>query len=275
MIYLKILTLITLLLTSQSCVRKKISSQDFIAKCQDYKSQTRQYLALFNKINYKELKIRNKTKVPSVSKPEELSVVSKIADAIKNAPKDSKYIAVDLRSYQDVDLTNIIIAKESDFTLTPYLYTSKYSQGYFSLININENSITITPPEALKTFKPYKIYRPDLKDSEIIINVSDSETIFGNLKFASETKISIIAENIKNPFRLDLREASEMQSNLKKRWTMPLYDIKNSTIVNSKITTGRINVINNDNANISVKKFKNSIIACYSDVSNQIKIINN
>ena len=265
MISKKLLTLICLNFVIQSCSFNQLNQSIKNTDCNNTKSEIQARLDLFKPISAKELKNRRNIKLPSISSLESDSVFSKIINSIKNSPKNSKYIIVDLRGYKDVDLTNIMISNESDFTLTPYLYSSKFSQGFFSLININESSITIAPPEVLKFFKPQKIYRPDLVESEIIINVSDSETIFGNMKFSKDIKFSLIANNIKKPYRLDLREASNMQFNLNRKWIMPVYSLENSSIDNSKITTAFIQFINNKNSQISLKKFYKSVGKCYID----------
>jgi len=265
MIYKKLLPIICFTLAIQSCSFNQFNESLNKTDCNNTKQEIQTRLNLFKPLSPKELKTRHNIKLHSISRLEDESVFSKIINAIKNSPKNSPYIVVDLRGYKDVDLTNIMISNESDFTLTPYLYSSKYSQGFFSLININESSITIAPPEVFKTFKPQKIYRPDLVESEIIINVSNSESLFGNMKFSKDIKFSLIANNVKKPYRLDLREASNMQFNLNRKWIMPVYSLENSSIDNSKITTAFIQFINNKNSQISLKKFYKSVGKCYVD----------
>ena len=267
MISKKLLTYIFASLLIQSCSSNNLGDRFKTTDCNSSKQEIDSRLKLFKELSKKELKIRHNIKLPSVSSLEDESVFSKIINAIKSTPKDSKYIAVDLRGYKDVDLTNIMISNESDFTLTPYLYSSKYSQGFFSLININDSAITIAPPEVFKIFKPQKIYRPDLIQSEIVLNVSNSGTVFGNMKFSKDIKFSLIADNIKNPFRLDLREASNMQFNLNRKWIMPVYSLENSSIEHSKITTAFVQFVNNKNSTLSLKKFYKSLDKCYLEDS--------
>ncbi len=267
MISKKLITLLFISTLIQSCSFNNLNESFKKTDCNNSKQEIGIRLKLFKELSKKDLTHRRNIKLPSVSTLEDESVFSKIVNAIKNSPKDSKYIVVDLRGYKDVDLTNIMISNESDFTLAPYLFSSKYSQGYFSLININDSSITIAPPEVLKLFKPQKIYRPDLIDSEIVINVSNSETIFGNMKFSKDIKFSLIADNIKKPYRLDLREASNMQFNLNRKWIMPVYSLENSSIEQSKITTAFVQFINNKNSKISLKKFYKSLDKCYIEDS--------
>ena len=273
MISKKLLSILCINFVIQSCSFNHLNDSLKNTDCNKTKTEIQARLKLFKGLSNQELKNRRNIKIPSVSSLEDESVFSKIINAIKNSPKNSPYIAVDLRGYKDVDLTNIMISNESDFTLTPYLYSSKYSQGFFSLININESSITIAPPEVFKAFKPQKIYRPDLTQSEIVINVSDSESVFGNMKFSKDIKFSLIANNIKKPYRLDLREASNMQFNLNRNWIMPVYSLENSSIDNSKITTAFIQFVNNKNSQILLKKFYKSTAKCYVD-DNKNKFIN-
>lgn|GEM_PF-1126825 len=272
----KILILPIIILSIQSCSIKNIEINDVTSNIDCHLSVQEITIRknLFNILDSKEIKRREKINLPSVTRLDEESSVSKIVEAIKNSPKNSKFIVIDLRNYKEVDLTNIIFSNESDFTLTPYLYTSKYSQGFFSIININEDSITVMPPEILKFFKTHKIYRPDLIDSEIIINASNSKSIFGNLKFAKNIKFSLIADNIKEPSRLDMREASNMQFNLNRKWIMPVYSIENSQVNGSKITTVFMMHINNKNSIVNLNKFYKSTDKCYIDESNKFNIKN-
>jgi len=272
----KILILSIIILSIQSCSIKNIEINDVTSNIDCHLSVQEITIRknLFNILDSKEIKRREKINLPSVTRLDEESSVSKIVEAIKNSPKNSKFIVIDLRNYKEVDLTNIIFSNESDFTLTPYLYTSKYSQGFFSIININEDSITVMPPEILKFFKTHKIYRPDLIESEIIINASNSKSIFGNLKFSKNIKFSLIADNIKEPSRLDMREASNMQFNLNRKWIMPVYSIENSQVNGSKVTTVFMMHINNKNSIVNLNKFYKSTDKCYIDESNKFNIEN-
>jgi len=272
----KTLILSIVILSIQSCSIKNIEINDVTSNIDCHLSVQEITIRknLFNILDSKEIKRREKINLPSVTRLDEESSVSKIVEAIKNSPKNSKFIVIDLRNYKEVDLTNIIFSNESDFTLTPYLYTSKYSQGFFSIININEDSITVMPPEILKFFKTHKIYRPDLIESEIIINASNSKSIFGNLKFSKNIKFSLIADNIKEPSRLDMREASNMQFNLNRKWIMPVYSIENSQVNGSKITTVFMMHINNKNSIVNLNKFYKSTDKCYIDESNKFNIEN-
>ena len=137
MISKKLLSILCINFAVQSCSFNHLNDPLKNTDCKNTKQEIQTRLKLFKKLSNQDLKNRRNIKLASVSSLEDESVYSKIINAIKNSPKNSPYIAVDLRGYKDVDLTNIMVSNESDFTLTPYLYSSKYSQGFFSLININ------------------------------------------------------------------------------------------------------------------------------------------
>ncbi len=268
-----ILTLLLVSLILSSCVSLQFNKINKETDCLRSKFEIQSRSQLFPELSKHEIARRQKIKLPSVSTLDKDSVVSRIVASIRNASKNSQFIVVDLRYYKDVDLTNIIISNESEFTLIPYLFTSKYSQGFFSLINFNEDAITVSPPEIFKAFNTEKIYRPDLINSEIVINVNNSESIFGNMKFSSNIKFSLLADNIAKPFRLDLREASNMQFNLNRKWIMSVYSLENSTSLHNKITTAFIKYTNNINSNVKISKFYKSNIKCYLDEDNKFNII--
>ena len=112
-----------------------------------------------------------------------------------------------------------------------------------------------------------KIDRGDLNGVELVINVSDAGDVFGNMKFSGDQKVSIIADRVKKPYRMDLREASNMQFNLNQQWIMPVYSIEESALVGGKDTTGLFKFVNNKNTReIKLDKFYKSSVECYSDV---------
>ncbi len=262
----KILIVSTLIFLS-SCSIFSIEKNNF--DCQEVDREIELKRSLFKKLTNKELNQRSKIEVPTVSPLNKLSVFSEIVKEVKNAKKNQKFIAVDLRGYKKVDLGNIVISNSSPTLLYKHLKTSKFSQGFFALININSKSINIYPPEINKIFKKEKIKRGDLEDLEIIINVSNSEHIDGNMKFSLGQKFSLIADNISKPYRLDLREASNMQFNLNRKWIMNLYSIENNKLEGGKITTGLFKYINNKNSKILIHKFDNSSAYCYKDSNGQ------
>lgn len=272
MILIKRILFLFAIINLQSCANKVIN-QNFNYDCINTESEISKRKQLFNPLSANEIKRRQSVDLPSVSKLTDESVVSHIYNSIKKAPKDAEFILVDLRYYKTVDLINIIFSNESDFTLTPYLFTSKFSQGFFSMFNFNNSAITILPPQVLKIFKPEKIFRPDLVDKEIIINANNSNSVFGNLKFAANFKFSLLADNIKKPIRLDLREASNMQFNLNRKWIMPVYSLENSSTDRGKVTTAFIKYINNKNSKIYLQKFYKSQDKCYIDNNIKFNII--
>lgn len=273
MILLRKIFFIFIIATCQSC-SYKISNKNYVADCSNSLDEVNKRRQLFKNLSSKEIQRRKLISLPSISKFSDESVISQIFNSIKNTPKDADYILVDLRYYKAVDLINIVFSSESDFTLTPYLFTSKYSQGFFSLVNFNNSSITFLPPQVLKIFKPEKLFRPDLVGKEIIINASNANSIFGNLKFSPNFQFSLLADNIKKPIRLDLREASNMQFNLNRKWIMPVYSLENSNTDLGKITTAFIKYINNKNSKLYLQKFYKSQDKCYIDNNLRFNIIN-
>lgn len=222
---------------------------------------------LFPKISENEIKIRSKIDIGTYSKLEEKSVFSTIVQSVKDAPKNAKLIPVDLRFYHNVNLGNIVISNiKSDLELKIFLKTSKYSQGFFALINFGRDKITLfSPTDPQSFFEKEIIQRSDLQDVEIVLNVEGSKEISANMKFTHNQKASLLARNIKNPFRLDLREASNNQFNFGKKWIMSAYDIENSTIEGGKDTSGYYLYVNNENSKIGIHKFYKSKVACYSN----------
>lgn len=233
--------------------------------CSDTKNELHQRYHLFKNLSAEEIKKRKNTKIPTVSALNELSVFSKMVSAVKKAKPNAKFIPVDLRYYKDVSLGEIMLSNSSQFFLKTFLKTSKYSQGYFAVMNFNHDKITIIPPEVKKVFETTEINRPDLAEAEIVINVSDAKHIGGNMKFSPEQHISIIADRISDPYRLDLRESSNLQTYLDQKWIMSVYSIENSTLDGGKKTTGFFRFVNNKNAKIYLDKFDNSDTQCYSD----------
>ena len=124
MISKKLLSTLFLSILIQSCSFNNLNDSLKKTDCDNSSQEIKTRIKFFPELSNKELKRRRNLRIPSLSLLEDESVFSKIINAIKNSPKNSKYILVDLRGYKDVDLTNIMISNESDFTLTPYLYSS-------------------------------------------------------------------------------------------------------------------------------------------------------
>lgn len=222
---------------------------------------------LFDKLSDDEIKRRSKIDVPSHSDLNHLSVFSKIVESVKNASIGSRVIAVDLRNYKDVHLGNIIITNyKNDKRLNLALLTTKYGQGYFVLINFGKDAITIVPNPHDQLIERQKIERSDLKNPEIVINVSDSRWIIGNMKFTPNSRFSLIADRIKKPYSLDLRENSNIQFHLDEKWIMPVYSIEGSDLHGGKDTSGFFQFVNNKRTKrITLTKFYKSQVACYKD----------
>lgn len=261
----KILFLIIALSITQSCAFFKDKNSNLNYNCDEIFYQLNDRYKLFLELDKKEIRTRQQLEVPTTSKLEELSVFSKIVEAVKNAPDNAKLIPVDLRYYKNVDLGNIVISNVNQKYLSTFLKTSKYSQGFFALINFNNKTVKYFPVEINKFFSPGEIKRKDLANVEIVINVSDSKRISGNMKFSANQQVSIVADNIQDPYRLDLRESSNMQFNMDKKWVMSVYSFENSNLKDGKVTTGFFKFINNKNSQVKLQKFNKSTGKCYID----------
>ncbi len=237
--------------------------------CSQVLDELKQRYNLFKKLTAKEIKNREKIKIKTISKIDDLSVVSEISQALNRSKPNANLIAIDLRYYKKVSLGNIIIANVAQNNLASFLKNSKYNQGIFTLINVNSDFITIVPPSNEEDFKNLKIRRGDLADAEIVINVSDAKHIDGNMKFSENQKISIIADRVLEPYRLDLRESSNVQSLLNRKWIMSVYSIEGSKLKGGKKTTGFFRFINNYNTEIAIDKFKDSTSGCYINQEGQ------
>ncbi|MFM7620283.1 MAG: hypothetical protein ACKO47_01575 [Alphaproteobacteria bacterium] len=261
----KIFCLFIALLVTQSCSLFTDKNSNLNYNCDEIFYQLNDRYKLFAQLDKKEIRTRQQLEVPTVSRLDELSVFSKIIEAVKNAPANAQLIAVDLRHYKNVDLGNIVISNVNQSYLSTFLKTSKYSQGFFALINFNNKTIKYYPVEINKVFNAGEIKRRDLDNTEIVINVSDSKRISGNMKFSANQQVSIIADNIIDPYRLDLRESSNMQFNLDKKWVMSVYSFENSYLKDGKVTTGFFKFINNKNSQVKLQKFDKSTGKCYID----------
>ena len=260
------LSVIIFMIILQSCnTFPKINTD-----CSKIDKEVHDRYSLFQDLNQDEISQRSQIEVPTYSDLNELSVFSKIVESVKKSPSDAKLIPVDLRNYLSVNLGNIIVSNiKNDFAFELFLKTSKYSQGFFAIINFGEDKITILDPTyGAQFFKKQEIYRSDLQDVELVFNAKDSQKIFANMKFNENQKVSLLAKNIKNPFQIDLREASNGQFNLGQKWIMSVYDISRSEISGGKKTSGYfLYVNNNDSKGIKLRKFSKSKVACYSNPS--------
>lgn len=260
---LKFLSILFLIIL-QSCN----SFPAFDVDCNNIDRELAKRYSLFKNLSQNELNKRSKIDVGTYSKLDELSVFSKLVAAVNNSPKNAKLIPVDLRGYKSAHLGNIIISNiKSEVAFQLFLKTSKYSQGFFAIINFGKDKISIlSPTHGQKFFERQHIYRSDLQDVEVVFNVKDSHDIFANMKFNEEQKVSLLARSIKNPFRVDLREASNGQFNLGQKWIMSVYDVSKSEIFGGKKTSGYYLYVNNRGTkDIKLAKFRKSKVACYAD----------
>jgi hypothetical protein len=240
------------------------------ASCKDTQAEVHKRYSLFNEITKSQISKRSNIEVPTYSKLDSLSVFSQIVKSVKQAKLNSKLIAVDLRHYKSVHLGNIVVSNiKKNLSLNFFLKNSKYSQGFFVLINFGEDQITIIAPTyGEQKFERQEIQRADLQNVELVFNVGNSQNINANMKFSKNQRISLLAKNIKNPFRVDLREASNSQFHFGKKWIMSVYDIQNSEIEGGKKTSGYYVHVNNENVkNIRISKFDKSKVRCYSQPS--------
>ncbi|MFT6077850.1 MAG: hypothetical protein ACJA02_000389 [Myxococcota bacterium] len=260
----KKLILFSLVIFLQSCVF--IPKEHQRPDCSKIDQELDLRYSLFSKLSKKEISKRQKINVPTYSALNDLSVFSKIIEAVLDSPNNARMIPIDLRHYRNVELGNIIFSNKKNRWLNTSLNTSKYSQGFFVLINFSDDSITIASPPDSPFWNNQKIATKNLQNTEIILNVSDSKSIISNMKFAPNMKVSIIADRISDPYRLDFREMSNMQFNLKNRWIMPLYSIEDSSVVGGKNTAGFFKFVNNRNTKqMDLHKFYKSEVGCYRD----------
>ncbi|MFT6332774.1 MAG: hypothetical protein ACJAW3_001121 [Lentimonas sp.] len=254
-----------LVLSLQSCASFYDPSKSVDCSLIDYELNFR--YSLFDKLSENEIQRRHIIDVPSISALDELSVFSAIIRAVKNSKKNEKIIPVDLRHYKKVFFGNIIIGNiSSQIGLRIALQTSKYSQGFFPMINFGDDFISIFPHPAHNFFQKQRILRDDLQNVEIVINISDSESAGGNMKFTHKQQISIIANRIKKPYALDLRENSNLQFHLNRKWIMPVYSVEESYLKLGKDTAGFFKFVNNKNSRgIAVSKFNKSKVVCYKN----------
>ncbi|MDA0902583.1 MAG: hypothetical protein O3B09_04150 [Proteobacteria bacterium] len=253
----------------QSCASFK--SFDKAIDCSTIDEQISLRYSLFDELKADEIKRREAINVDFTSSLDQLSVVSLLVEQLKHSPENSNFISVDLRHYNNVSLGGIIISDiASDASLKIFQKTSKFSQGFFALINFGEDKITILPPfnlpDSMKSnFKKLVINRSDLNDAEILFNVSNVNLVNGNIKFTARRQVSIIADHVTQPYSIDIREVSNVQYRIDDRWIMPLYSISGSALVNGKITTGLFKFVNNkDVKEISLNRFDKVDVSCYA-----------
>ncbi len=255
---------ITAILLLQSCATIPQHLRNPVCSRIDDELNLRYYL--FDKLDDKEISRRQKINVPTYVS-DDISVTGELIKSIYKASRGAKIIPVDLRYYRDVGLGNLIITNyPTDQRLNLALKTTKYSQGFFVLVNFGLDGITLVTFPDDKSLKRKKIYRSDLQDVEVLMNVSDSRWIIGNMKFTPNQKFSLLADRVAMPYSLDLRENSNVQFHLGEKWIMPVYSIEENEIMGGKDTAGFFQFVNNyKTKRINITKFNDSQVMCYKD----------
>jgi hypothetical protein len=225
--------------------------------CQETKAELDKRYKLFKKLSKDEIKKRKKTEAPSFSSFDQISVFTKIIEAINNAETNAKFIAVDLRYYKNVSLGNIITSNLEPKDLKLFMKHHKYHNDSYAAINLNCNKVTLSPSQKNKLFEYSHIKRSDLSEAEIVINISDVKHVEGNMKFSSSQKVSIIADRIHDSYGIDLSKDSNMSSLLNKKWIMSIYGLENGDKTNKK-NQGFFRFIDNNNAKIDFDKSLNT-----------------
>ena len=219
--------------------------------CQEIKSELESRYKLFKKLSQDEIKKRKKTDVPSFSNLDQISVFSKIVEAINNSEENSKFIAVDLRYYRNIYLGNIITSNLEPKDFESFAKKSKHHNDSYALINLSCKKITLSPSQKDKLFAKHHIKRSDLSNAEIVINISDAKHIEGNMKFSDNQKISIIADRIHDNYAIDLSKGGIMESLLNKKWIMSIY---NNQEKSASKTRGFFRFVDNNNSKVDFDK---------------------
>jgi hypothetical protein len=202
------------------------------------------------------------------------SVISIIKQAIVNSVNSSsKYIPVDLRYYDGLNLGDTMFSAVADSDLTALEKFSKFAQQYFILINFSDSKVTfVDGSESGYSFDTFSI-NGNLQGKEIVFNVSNSNSVACNAKFTAKTPVfSFIADSIKT-FPCDLREAASSGQRVEfnkatkgasiyGRWKMKLFSMNNAVIAyddtSPKLTHGSIEYVMNQNVQqLSMVEFEN------------------
>ncbi|MGX6959713.1 MAG: hypothetical protein ACIPMY_00275 [Rickettsia endosymbiont of Pentastiridius leporinus] len=200
----------------------------------------------------------------------------------------------DLQHYKQVHLGNMIFSNfSSDWGLWMFLILSKFHQERFILFNKNEYGIKIVQGNKIHDldnihtieteqeygYSVYNIKIAGLESAEYILNVSNIKSldydksvavVGGNLKFNNHgVPFSIIAENVEN-IGFDLRASSTFQEICAKmfsyfRFSMKIYDVKNSHIIGGKDTSGNYEYVNNTNTAGHLDKARDNEVGFYED----------
>jgi hypothetical protein len=271
--------IIILLLSFSSCVTiKNTSEKTYNAKIKDIYQER---VILFPKLSQKEIEKRKNESLPTFnnnwnSKNSVASIIkSSIIDSIN---RNNKFIAIDLRYYKSVGLGNIMFSTIKDKDLNDFLYFSKFDQQFFILFNFSKDQITIVNGKETPYDFDILYIKGNVKDKEIIFNVSNSKSVQCNIKFTPQKPIfSFLADNIKMA-PCDIREISNSLQNffyniksldyIGGDWNMKLFSINGSNYAHNggtpKFTHGLIeNIMNENVANINMGSFKYMKIGNY------------
>lgn len=278
---IKNIIIILLLLLFSSCISiKKTGEKLYASKIEDiYNERTN----LFPKLSQKEIKNRQNRALPTFDN--DWNSKNSVAAIIKSSIIDSinynkKFIEIDLRYYQLVGLGNIMFSAIKDKDLNNFLYFSKFDQQFFILFNFSKDQITIVNGQETSYDFDILYIKGNLKDKEIIFNVSNSQSVQCNIKFTPQKPIfSFLADNIKTA-PCDIREISNSLQNflynvtaldyISGNWNMKLFSMNGSNYAHNggtpKFTHGLIeNIMNNNVANLNMGSFKYMKIGRYNN----------
>lgn len=225
------------------------------------------------------------------------SILEAIVKPLQDIKSNDPYILLDLQHYKQVHLGNMMFSNfSSDLVLWMFLTLSKFHQERFILFNKNEHGIKIIQGnkvhdldhiEGIKIeqeygYSVYNIKVNGLESAEYVLNVSDIKSldsdknvaiVGGNLKFNNQgVPFSIIAENVEN-VGFDIRAASTFQEIFAKmfsyfRFSIKIYDVKNSHIAGGKDTSGYYEYVNNTNTTGCLDKFQDNEVVFYETNDN-------
>ncbi|MDA7705085.1 hypothetical protein N8772_01220 [Rickettsiales bacterium] len=268
-----------LLFLFSSCVSiKKTGEQSYKKEIKDIYQKR---VNLFPKLSQKEIKKRQNKSLPTFDnnwhdKNSAAAIIkSSIIDSINN---NKKFIEIDLRYYRSVGLGNIMFSAIADEDLSNFLYFSKFDQQFFILFNFSQDRVTIINGQKTPYDFDILYIKGNIKDKEIIFNVSNSKSVQCNIKFTPQQPIfSFLADNIKTA-PCDIREISNSLQNflynittldyIGTDWNMKLFSINGSNYAHNggtpKFTHGLIENVMNDNiVNLDMGSFKYMKIGRY------------
>ena len=237
----------------------------------------------FPQLSQKEILRRKNQSLPTFNNDwsDQNSVASIIRSSIIDSiSRDKKFIEIDLRHYKSAALGNIMFSTIEDDDLDQFLYFSKFDQQFFILFNFSDDLVTIVNGDETSYDFENVYIAGDVKDKELIFNVSDTEYVQCNIKFTPHKPVfSFIANNIKKA-PCDIREISNSLQNFLYNistfdyvggdWRMKLLSINESRYSFDggapKLTFGSIeNVMNRNVKELKMGVFKNMNVMRYYD----------